>query len=157
MIAISSCAQWKPVVKKSYAYLLVTHAGMIAVDDNGNPRSNGVHTSHFIYIETEATATPQWEAALLNKNVYSVTAAPLSQKTLQVGFSKADEPIIIKPATGNKLWRIDLGEIIKNRKMEDYVKKQISAGSIILLGKMNNKSFTHTIANQTELRPIQGE
>jgi hypothetical protein len=45
-------------------------------------------------------------SCITHKNVYSVTAAPLSQKTLQVGFSKADEPIIIKPAT-----EINYGEL----------------------------------------------
>ncbi len=158
MVALSSCAQSKPVIKRSYAYLLVTHAGMIAVDDNGNQRSNGVDTTHIIFIETPATATPKWDVALLNNKTYSITASPVSQKTLQVGFSQTDEqPIIIKPSAGNKLWRINLGEIIKNRKIADSANKQKAPGSIILEGRMNNKTFTHIITKQTVLRPIQGE
>jgi hypothetical protein len=157
MVTISSCAQAKPVIKKSYAYLLVTHAGMIAVDDNGNQRSNGVDSSHIIFIETSATATPKWDAALLNNKTYLITASPVSEKTVQVGFSQIDEPIIIKPAAGNKLWRINFGEKIQDRKIEELVNKQNSRGSIILKGKMNNKTFTHIITNRTVLRPIQGE
>jgi len=157
MVALSSCAQAKPLIRKSYAYLLVTHAGMIAVDDNGNQRSNGVDSSHIIFIETPATATAKWDVAFLNNKIYSITASPVSQKTVQVGFSQTDEPIIIRPSAGNKLWRISLGEIIKDRKIEDSANKQKATGSIILEGKMNNKSFTHIITNQTVLRPIQGE
>jgi hypothetical protein len=39
MITLSSCAQSKQTIKNSYAYLLVTHAGMIEVDDNGDKTS----------------------------------------------------------------------------------------------------------------------
>ncbi len=158
MIAFSSCAQSKQVIRKSYSYLLVTHAGMIAVDDNGNQRSNGVDSSHIIFIEMPTAATPTWDAALLNNKTYSISASPVSQKTVQVGFSQTDEQlIIIKPSAGNKLWRIDLGEIIKDRKIEAQVNKQNSPGSIVLKGMMNNKTFTHIITNRTVLRPIQGE
>ena len=156
MITLSSCAQSKQTIKNSYAYLLVTHAGMIAVDDNGNPRSNGVDSSHIIYIETPATSTPLWDVAWLNNKAYSINALPLNQKTVQVGFSQSDEPIIIKPAAGNKLWLIELRETIKNKKIADSANKQKSPGSITLEGKIKNKKFTHIIEGETVLRPIQG-
>lgn len=157
MATFSSCAQSKQAIKNSYAYLLVTHAGMIAVDDNGNPRSSGVDSSHIIYIEAPATFAPVWEVAWLNNKAYSITASPVSQKNVQVGFSQMDQPIIIKPAAGNKLWRISLGERIKNIRTTASVNKQESPNAIILEGKISNKKFTHIIRDETELRPIQGQ
>jgi hypothetical protein len=157
MVTFSSCAQAKQVIKNSYSYLLVTHAGMIAVDDNGNPRSSGVDSSHIIYIETPATVTPVWDDAWINNKSYSITASPVSQKTVQVGFLQNDEPVIIKPSAGNKLWRINVGEKIKNKKVPDTAAKQRSPNSIIVEGRIGNKKFTHLISNETLLRPIQGE
>lgn len=157
MATFSSCAQSRPVIKNSYAYLLVTHAGMIAVDDNGNPRSNGVDSSHIIYIEAPATVIPVWDVAWLNNKAYSITSSQVSQKTVQVGFSQMDELIIIKPAAGNKLWRISLGEKIKNVRTIPSANKQKFPDAIILEGKISNKKFTHIIPNETELRPIQGQ
>jgi outer membrane protein assembly factor BamB len=127
---------------------------MVRVDNNGNPQSNGVDTSYNVYVETAASVSPTFDAIWVHNKPYVITSSEVIEKKVQVGYSKiSDEPVELAAKTGNKLWRLDIGEPASIKKASSF----ITATSIVIEGKSNNRSFYFKVAKERELKDINGQ
>ncbi len=163
MLPLLSCAQRKsakstPIIKNSYAYISVRHAGTIAVDDNGRPLTRGVDTSYAIYVEAPAGAKIKWERGWINNTAFRVTASAVNEKSVQVGYAETmNKPIVLKASAGNTLWRIDLHEPTGETKNNKATNGELQLRPVISLeGMHNKKKFVQVVENRIQLRTIQG-
>jgi hypothetical protein len=141
---LNACSQTKTGIRKTYAFFQVSFPGNIPVDDNGNPMK-GADTLRFVYIETSGRQAPTISSAQYNNTTYSASVFPAEKVPVTAGTKKgSDQKIIIKPAAGNSLWRIELTPAGRTKSLQK---------SMIIKGAVNGKPFTTTIKKEVELEP----
>lgn len=162
-LSLLSCAQrkstnHKSVIKNSYAYISVRHAGTIAVDDNGRPLTRGVDTSYVIFVEVPATANISWQKGWINNAAFTLSASPVNENSLQVGYGEGmNKPIVLKASAGNKLWRIDVQGHTGEAKNNKVATGELQLQPVISLeGVYNRKKFVQVVQNRVQLRTVQG-
>lgn len=146
VFALVSCAQTKSVIKQSHAFYVVRLPGIIAVDENGNPRTTNIDTLNIIYVET-TTKNLVWGEAERGGAKYAVQATLVTANQFMAGINKTtQEPVVLKTADSNQLWRLLL---VQNDKAE--YKGTNKAEPFIITGRNGDKKFSLTIKNQQEL------
>lgn len=156
-IWFSSCAQTKTMVKNSYAYWQVRHAGIIAVDESGNPLTKGVDTVYTVYIETNGNATPTIETVWINNAAHAASVITVDEAGIQLGQPTPNaKPATLKASAGNKLWRLEVGEAQQNKQLPPTAKNTNALQAVVIEGTLNNKKFTQTITSMVELPTING-
>lgn len=154
---LSACTQTR-VAQKAYAFVEHTNAGTIAVDRNGRQLSPGGQTTVTIYLEGRQNATPLINDVIYNGATYKNLQALLAaKKSIVVGNrSKNNNPIILTPAKGNWIWKIDLSVADNNNENDNNNKdgtilpvqmEQNRLHNIIIKGKKDGKAFSITVNN----------
>lgn len=163
VIIFSGCSQSRNL-EKAHAFFQHITYGTIAVDDKGNQLTPGSKTERFIYMETKANAKPIINHIIYNgydiKNPLLISVA---QQTVNVGAKNSDnKQIVLVPAKGNRLWKIELSipeKEIRQDKPEVITINENTVSvpvDIIIKGKYGGRAFTFTINEAVELRPVMG-
>jgi len=146
-------AQTVPGIKRSYAFLTEHQPGNIMVKPDGSPVHDGPDTLLTVYLEMPAAGAPviAWRKAWWCGVTYSINAVPAGKTQKEVGTGKANrEKIILTPAKGNCLWKLDLFHA-ENSAAPPLLSKP---GELILEGKRAGKKIILHISNVVELATI---
>ncbi len=147
-VSLLSCAQSNQVVKNVYATYRVHLPGNIAVDANGNSLTPA-DTINIIYVES--TGDIDWLHAWKNGKQYSVVKTLVTELPFDAGTDKnTNEKIMLHPAEGNKLWKLQL--VSEDKNIDRPAKP--SQGEILLEGIFNGKKIRKGITKQTEITSI---
>ena len=150
LLFLSSCAQNRYGIQKTYAYSKESFRGNIPVDEKGNPLLNSSDTIHFIFIETKKEDSLIIHTAWDDKHSFSVVVSAVEEKMLDVGKRKTDEKkVIIQTSTQNRLWKLEL----QPQSGANFHPIIVPHGIIILEGEYRGKNFKMKIKNLTELMP----
>ena len=155
---IQACSQSRNA-PKAYAFIQHMNYGTVAVDDKGNQVTPGSRTTRSVYVECTGNTKPLIQKISYNDIVYkNPPMISLGDKQVQVGIRKADgENIILLPAHGYKLWKIELQvPVLQPHAGQINANEKTPPQKIIISGKQNGRSFTLTINNEVELQPIAG-
>ena len=121
--------------------------GNIPVDENGKSLFKGADTLITIYVETSGKGH-EWETAWWGSKNYSITSSLILQTPYEAGTNAIDDKkIILKPATGNKLWKLSLQVCEK----KIYPPQKLNPGQVLLKGKYLNKTFFRKIDSLVQL------
>jgi hypothetical protein len=143
----SSCSQTSYGIKKINAFYIEKLPGNIPVDENGNSLFKGPDTLITIYVEISGKG-PEWKTAWWSGKNYSITSSLISQTPYEAGTNaRDDKKIILNPAKGNKLWRLDLQVCEKKISQPQKIKP----GQVLLSGKYLNKTIFRKIDSIIQL------
>jgi hypothetical protein len=141
---LNACSQTKSGIRKSYAFFQLSFPGNIPVDDNGNPM-RGADTLRFVYMECSGNKAPAISSVQYNNRMYDAAVFPAGKTPATPGIKKgSNEKVVLKPAAGNSLWRIELTPIER---------KAAPQKGMIIKGALNGRPFTSTIKKEIELEP----
>ena len=148
--SLTAYTQTKYGIKHIYAFSREHIPGIVAVDKNGTPLQIGPDTINTIFMEISGHPA-QWNTAWKNGNTYSIAMKQLTELPFLVGSMKeGDEEVILAPAKGNQLWRIDL-ELAEHN---ISAPKKMKPGEIMLRGKYGKQVIIQKIERQVMLRSI---
>jgi hypothetical protein len=148
--SIASFTQSRDGIKNIQGFYTEKLPGNIPVDENGNSLFKGPDTLIVIYVETSGKG-PEWKTAWWGGRNYSITYSLISQTPYEAGSTlKDDKKIILKPATGNKLWKLSLQGCEKKL----YPPQKIKSGQVLLKGKYLNKTIFRKIESLIQLTTI---
>ena len=109
VLILSSCAQKISAVKNIYPFIIVSTPGRAMADDNGNTINPKPIIERFIYIECKGANQPLIDTILYNGNTFKPVLTKVEGQSVQAGINDNNgEPVMIKTAKGNTLWRIEL-------------------------------------------------
>jgi len=147
---LTSCAQTKYSIKKIYAFSVEHLPGNIPVDPNGKSLYRGPDTLNTVFIELQGEAV-HWNTAWKNGKVYNIDSSPVTGDVHEIGQEKVSgKKVIIQPAKGNRLFRLEL--VPTDRKIKSPM--SVLPGQILIKGKAGNKVILRKITDQVELVPI---
>ena len=150
LLFLSSCAQNRYGIQKTYAYSKESFMGNIPVDEKGNALLKGSDTIHFIFIETKKEDSLIVQTAWDDKQSFSVIVSPVQERMLEVGKRKTDEKkVIIQTLTENRFWKLEL----QPQGSANYHPANVPHGIIVLEGEYKGRNFKLKIKNQVELLP----
>ncbi len=152
-IMVSACAQVKNNVVKLHSYWLVTVAGNVEVDSNGNQVNSGVDGLHYLFAETTGKYLPSWNVVYTNKGVFAVQPEEIKAGKYEVGKLKSNaQPVTIAAKRGNRLWQLTL--VPMKAKVPPNIASMLKTNDMVVITEWNNKQFTHTIAKEIELQTV---
>ena len=144
---LSGAAQNSSIIKRAFAFSRVIMPGNIPVDENGTPM-DGPKVLHSIVVEVKSNIAPVWKSAKIKGKTYTIHASPVAIGPLEMGQQKTTmQNVVIRPATGNKLWLLELDPY---ERLNDTAIKPISS-IVILTGTVGGKKLTHAINKEVEL------
>jgi hypothetical protein len=113
-LLLSSCAQSLTGVSKVYAFVKVTIPGKAMTNAEGQTENPAPQINRLLYIEYKGKVRPDIDTVFYNSIAfYSITLKP---EDSEVGIKKeTGEPVSIKVAKGNSLWKINLEQIDKTQ------------------------------------------
>jgi hypothetical protein len=142
-----SCSQERYGIRKISAFFTEKFPGNIPVDENGKSLFNGPDTLITIYVEISGKG-PEWKTAWANDKCYTVYSSLVSQTPYEAGTkAKDDKKVILKPATGNKLWQLTLQKVDQT----NQVPRKIKPGEILLSGKYLKKTIFRKLDSLVQL------
>jgi hypothetical protein len=150
LLCFNSFVSWTQAnygIRKICAFYTERLPGNIRVDPNGNSLYKGPDTLITIYIVTSGKSAV-WESAWRNDRTYTISSSLVSQTPYTAGTNLGNgKEIILRPATGNKLWQLNL--------LESYKKvaspRKIKPGEVLLKGKYMNKTIFRKIGSLIQL------
>lgn len=142
-VCLTSCAQSKNLVIKSYAFMSVSRPGTIAVDENGKPLNAGEDTTFIIYVETKKTVSPEWKYAWKNDKFYTLNYSLVEQKSVRAGKNKlSGEEITISATGSNKLWLLQLIPVSEKKPSP----KKMASNEMMIQGVYKNSIINKKIS-----------
>ena len=109
-----SCSQSSTGIYKTYSFYKINTPGTIPVDENGNEIGKIHDTTYVIYFETRKDAQPKLVGASFNGNFYKMNLIEEKGNIVEIGNSlKDNKPVILKTGSNRKLWKSELGVILK--------------------------------------------
>ncbi len=109
-----SCSQSSTGIYKTYSFYKINTPGTIPVDENGNEIGKVHDTTYVIYFETRKAAQPKLVGASFNGNFYKMNLFEEKENTIAIGNSLPDnKPVVLKTGSNRKLWKAELGMILK--------------------------------------------
>jgi len=140
-------------IKKGYAYSQQVKSGVNQIDEKGNSIIPGIEIKGFIYLESKGSIKPQIDKVTYKGISYNNPRVFLAGNSkIEIGDNKADgKPIILSPAKGNILWRIDLTLTGK-----EFNNKTSAPNIIIVKGKKDGHLFSIKINKVIELQTAVG-
>lgn len=118
---LSSCGQTINKISKVYAYVEVAIPGRAMENAEGQIVGPEPQIRRFLYIECKGKVRPDIDTVFYNNiGFYSITLKP---EDGQVGINKSTgEPIKLKVAKGNSLWKVNLEQIDKRVSLPEQTK-----------------------------------
>jgi hypothetical protein len=142
-----SFAQISDGIKNIQGFYIEKLPGNIPVDENGKSLFKGADTLITIYVETSGKE-PEWKTAWWSGRNYSITSSLISQRPYEAGTKTSDgKKIILTPAKGNKLWKLNL--LVCEKKIG--LPQKIKPGQLLLKGKYLNKTIYRKINSLVQL------
>jgi hypothetical protein len=93
-------------IKKVWLFSQQQFAGIVRVDENGNPTSKGHWQTHFLYLEVNKNNTITWDSVLYQNKTYPITTTQVADNKVEVGTvaeKKSLDTIIITPKNNHTL------------------------------------------------------
>jgi hypothetical protein len=152
VLFVTACTQSR-YIKKGYAYSQQVKSGVNQIDEKGNSITPGIEIMGFIYLESKGSIKPKIDKVIYKGILYNNPRIFSSGNSkIVIGDNKADgKPIILSPAKGNTLWRIDLTLTGK-----DLNNKTRAQNTIIVKGKKDGHFFSIKIDKVIELQTAIG-
>lgn len=149
---VTACTQSR-YIKKGYAYSQQVKSGVNQIDEKGNSITPGIEIMGFIFLECKGSIKPKIDKVIYKGIPYNNPRVfPAGNSRTEIGNNKVDgKPIILSPAKGNMLWRIDLTLTGK-----DLNNKTSSQNTIIVKGKKDEHLFSIKIDKVIELQTAVG-
>jgi hypothetical protein len=136
-----SFSQVNDGVRRLYAFSKKQDPGNIRVDENHKPVKPLPQVAYSIVIETNGQEV-HWEKAWRNGVFYSIHMTYVANPPFNPGMDAATgKPIHISPATGAKLWSLELEMIDKPEKVPANLRKD----QILLVGFLGKRRFTRIV------------
>jgi hypothetical protein len=134
--------QAKNGIIKTAFFLQERMPGTIAVDENGNPMTQGPFLDYKAVVETAPGKQPSFNKVWIDGKSYTVSVTEVSAP-YKIGLSKdSQQPINVDAGKGNKIWELSLQE----DEVDKSFKKSNSRG-IVIEGSYNGKAFALPINN----------
>ena len=113
-IFLVSCSQSSTGIYKTYSFYKINTPGTIPVDENGKEIGKVHDTTYVIYFETRKDVQPKLLGASFNGNFYKMNLFEEKGNIVEIGNSlKDNKPVILKTGSNRKLWKSELGVILK--------------------------------------------
>ena len=153
-IALSASCQSKSGIKKAYAFIEISNPGTIMMDDNGNPVKPNMIIHRFIYIENKGNTKPDIESVQYKNEILTVLVLPVNSSPEEAGKKKMNgEKILLNPAKGNTLWKLELQPLDPKKK----INSASSVNKIIINEIKDRKHLKFIMDRDTELQgPMYG-
>jgi len=146
LVLVLSCCSPKYGIVKARAFVQQSVAGTIRVDMNGRPMESGVRTQHFIYVETDAENTPEWESASIGDKMFTIQAIKVSREQ-NVGKTMDGKKVVLNAQPNHQLWQL----VLTPSNADDTKLNE----PIVLKGRWKNKPFSFTISNEERLQTLE--
>ena len=140
-----ACAQQKPIIRDARAFFFERTPGNVPVDPRTGEAIVRRDTIITVYVETTATDI-RWDTARHNGEVWLIDAWLVNASQWEAGTTRANEKIILKPAAGHVLWRLNL-------KRPDAASAG-GLGDIFLEATYEGRRITRKISSMVELNGI---
>ncbi len=139
-------AQTNCSIKKAYAFYSISTPGVQMADDNGNPIPVKSTINRFIYIEWTGAKNPEIETVMYNNKALTANLSAVEGDTAVLGpnfINNPDFKVISKKC--NKLWKIDLGNVLGNEAPEQ------NCNNIIIKTKGSKNACVFKLTKETLL------
>jgi len=138
------------VVEKGWFISKREFAGIVHVDENGK-KMKGTWVNNFVYFALPETNTYKWNNFIFNNKKFTVDEIGIKNEETLLGNDKnTNQPVVIKPSVGKKLYQIRIIDF-----PDTLIAEKIK---FTLQGLINNKKvkikFNESIIElEPELRP----